>query len=175
MTSPASRLPSESPAVRDALTLLEHAYKARLRRAQRTIEHPLLVGALLAEHRQPAPVVAAGLLHDLLEDTDITVSELRGAVAPEVVKMVQALTQDPSIASYTQRKAELRRRILDAGAEAATVSLADKIAKLRDLTDRPKKRKLAHYRATLDGVEARYGASQLSETLRRQLARWPNA
>jgi (p)ppGpp synthase/HD superfamily hydrolase len=120
-------------------------------------------------------VVAAGLLHDVLEDTEVTLAELRDAVAPEVVDMVRALTENASLASYAQRKAALRHQILEAGAEPASVSLADKVAKLLDLTDRPKVRKIRHYRATLDGVEQRYGASRLSEMLRRQLARWPDA
>jgi (p)ppGpp synthase/HD superfamily hydrolase len=161
--------------VGDAMALLEVAYATRLRRASRTIEHPLLVGTLLAAHGQPPRVVAAGLLHDVVEDTAVTAAELQVAVAPEVADMVRALTQDPSIAGYARRKAVLRRQILDGGPEPATITLADKVAKLRDVVHRPKRRKLAHYRATLDGVEQRYGASPLSETLRTQLARWPEA
>jgi (p)ppGpp synthase/HD superfamily hydrolase len=170
-----SRLRSESPVVGDALAALEAAYGARLRRADRTIEHPLLVGRLLAAHDQPPRVVAAGLLHDVVEDTAVTVPELRVDVAPEVADMVQSLTQDESIAGYAQRKATLRRQILEAGPEPAMITLADKVAKLRDVSHRPKSRKLAHYRATLDGVEQRYGASPLSKALRAQLARWPEA
>jgi (p)ppGpp synthase/HD superfamily hydrolase len=173
--SPLRRLRSRSPVVADALAVLDDAYQTRLRRSNRTMEHPLLVGMLLAAHDQPPPVVAAGLLHDVVEDTAVTVTELRRSVTPEVAEMVQVLTQDESIADYSQRKAALRRQILEAGPEPSTVSLADKVAKLRDLADPPKKRKLAHYRATLDGVERRYGASQMSEMLRTQLARWPDA
>jgi len=169
------RLHSESPVVDEALALLESAYKARLRREHRTPEHSLLVGMLLATHDQPPAVVAGGLLHDVVEDTAVTVAELRVAVAPEVADMVQALTENASIVGYAQRKAALRSQILDAGPEPATISLADKIAKLDHLGYRPKKRKLAHYRATLDGVERRYGTSELSEMLRTQLARWPDA
>jgi hypothetical protein len=33
---------------------------------------------------------------------------------------------------------------------------------------------MAHYRATLDGIEARYGHSRVSERLREQLQRWPD-
>ena len=50
--------------------------------------------------------------------------------------------------------------------------VADKLAKLEAARQRPRKRRLAHYRATLDGVEDRYGRSPLSERLREQLARW---
>jgi (p)ppGpp synthase/HD superfamily hydrolase len=75
---------------------------------------------------------------------------------------------------YGERKAALRRQILDADPEAAIVSLADKTAKLQSAEHCPKDRRIAHYRATLDGIEARYGRSRLSERLREQLERWPD-
>ncbi len=63
--------------------------------------------------------------------------------------------------------------MLGAGVEVATVSLADKAAKLRARDTRPAARKLNHYRATLDEVVTHYGASDLSDELRAQLARSP--
>ena len=46
-------------------------------------------------------------------------------------------------------------------------------ARLQSVEYRPKHRRMAHYQATLDGIEARYGRSRLSERLREQLERWP--
>ena len=83
------------------------------------------------------------------------------------------MTQDSAIKKYKRRKAALRQRIVDAGPDAASVSLADKAAKLRSVRARPAERKLEHYRETLRGIEQRYGSSHLSELLREQLARWP--
>ena len=62
--------------------------------------------------------------------------------------------------------------ILGGSPEAAIVTLADKIAKLRGRKKPPSTRKLDHYRATLDGVEERYGSSPLSAQLREVLGRW---
>ncbi|HUA70360.1 MAG TPA: hypothetical protein VMA96_04750 [Solirubrobacteraceae bacterium] len=76
---------------------------------------------------------------------------------------------------YRERKAALRRQIVDAGVDAAAVSLADKAAKLRSLESRPAKRKLNHYRETLRGIEQRYGPSRLSVILREELDRRPDA
>ena len=152
---------------------LADAYRTRLRRAGKTVEHPTAVGELLTDDGQPPTVVVTGLLHDVLEDTDVTPAELHKRFGPDVARLVEALTQDTAIVNYGERKAALRRQILDAGPEAAIVSLADKAAKLQSVEHRPKDRRMAHYRATLDGIEARYGRSRLSERLREQLKPWP--
>lgn len=117
-------------------------------------------------------MVLTGLLHDVLEDTGVTDDELRDRFGPEISALVKSLTQDDSIPDYRTRKAALRRQILDGSQEAAIVTLADKIAKLRGRKKRPSTRKLDHYRATLDGVEERYGSSPLSAQLREVLGRW---
>jgi tRNA A37 threonylcarbamoyladenosine synthetase subunit TsaC/SUA5/YrdC len=88
-----------------------------------------------------------------------------------VTRLVEALTQDPSISDYAERKAALRRQILDAGPAAATVALADKAAKIASLRYRPKDKQLGHYRATLEGIEERYGRSPLSDRVRTELER----
>ena len=161
-----------TPGAEEAVAFVVDAYGTRLQRPGRTVEHPIAVAGLLASQGHPAPVVMAGLAHDLLEDTDVAADELLGRFGPEVSRLVEALTQDTAIDEYRDRKAALRQQILDAGPQAATITVADKLAKLETARQRPRKRRLAHYRATLDGVEDRYGRSPLSERLREQLARW---
>jgi (p)ppGpp synthase/HD superfamily hydrolase len=162
-----------SPDTDRALAFLRDAYGSRLRRNGRTPEHPIAVAELLREDGQPSDLVLAGLLHDVLEDTEVPSEELREQFGPEVTRLVEALTQDESIPKHRARKAALRQQVLDAGPEAATVALADKAAKLSSEQERPKERRLDHYRKTLTGVEQRYGRSRLSERLREQLARFP--
>jgi guanosine-3',5'-bis(diphosphate) 3'-pyrophosphohydrolase len=157
-----------------AHTFLVEAYRTRPRRRGRTVEHPIAVSELLADDGYRPTVVVAGLLHDVLEDTDVTPGELRERFGPDVTRLVEALTQDAAIGKYGERKATLRRQIIDAGPEAAIVSLADKTAKLQGTQARPKSRRMAHYAATLDGIVARYGDSRLSELLSQQLRRWPD-
>ena len=154
-----------------ALAFLEEAYD---RRSDRTIDHSLDVAQMLASEGQPLAVVIAGLLHDVVEDTRVTAGELRERFGAEVADIVAALTEDEGIADYEARKAALRRRTVAAGREAAKVALADKLSKVAGLESRPGPRRLAHYRATLDAVEAAYGPSPLSTRLREQLDRWPD-
>ena len=169
-----SRRVSDVPGADEALVFLGDAYRMRLRRPGRTVEHPVAVAGLLADDAQPPRVVVAGILHDVLEDTDATGGEIEAQFGSDIERQVAALTEDPSLPKYRTRKAALRRRILDAGAEAAAVSLADKAAKLRSVDSRPAKRKLHHYGETLRGIEQRYGPSRLSAMLREELDRWPD-
>ena len=157
----------------DARAFVEEAYRSR--GDDEDIEHPLAVGRLLRDDGQPPELVTAGLLHDILEDTDVSASELRERFGPEVTRIVEALTQDPSISGYEERKSALRRQILDAGRDAATVALADKAAKIGSLRSPPREDQLEHYRATLEGIEERYGRSALSERARAELERLPPA
>jgi (p)ppGpp synthase/HD superfamily hydrolase len=156
----------------DALAFLAEAYGRRLRRAGRTDEHPIAVGRLLAADGQSPHVVVAGLLHDVLEDTDASPAEVHARFGTYVGRLVEAVTQDASVEAYGERKAALRRRIIESGPEAATISLADKVAKLQLARQRPRKRRMRHYQATLEDVEERYGRSPLSGRLSELLARW---
>ena len=152
---------------------MQGAYRARGDDSDSAaIDHSLAVARLLQEDGQPDTVVLAGLLHDVLEDTNVTPAELRQRFGPEVTRLVEAMTQDPAIAEYGRRKEVLRQQILAAGSQAATIALADKTAKLQSEAERPNERRLAHYRATLAGIEQRFGPSPLSESLREQLARF---
>ena len=78
--------------------------------------------------------MVAGLLHDVLEDTDVAPEEVQARFGPEVARIVRALTQDPAIEDYAERKAALRRQTINAGRGAATIALADKVAKLQAST-----------------------------------------
>jgi (p)ppGpp synthase/HD superfamily hydrolase len=152
---------------------MQEAYQARGADGDSAaIDHSLAVARLLKEDGQPDTVVLAGLLHDVLEDTDVTPAELRQRFGPEVTRLVEAMTQDPAIAEYERRKGALRQQILAAGPQAATIALADKAAKLQSEAERPNERRLAHYRATLAGIQQRLGPSPLSQRLHEELARF---
>ena len=97
-------------------------------------------------------VQVAALLHDVVEDTPRTVRDVADTFGPRVASMVQALSEDPSIKHYAQRKRNLRSRAAAAGPEVLDISLADKVASLRHAVltgGKVSTRKLSHYRATL--------------------------
>jgi (p)ppGpp synthase/HD superfamily hydrolase len=91
------------------------------------IEHPMRVAALLDEQGYGAEALAAALLHDVVEDSETTLDDLRELFGEEVAGMVGALTDDESIDSYKARKAEHRERLAAAGEEAMAIYAADKL------------------------------------------------
>ena len=113
-------------------------------------------GWLLRCDGQPDEVIAAGLLHDALEKTATTAAELQNRFGAQIARLVESVSNDPSIIDQTSRKRELRDRVARADARTGAVFAADKIAKVRELAllpasqlDEPKNRaKLAHYRAS---------------------------
>ena len=106
-------------------------YARRLHEGQRRkadgapfIEHPIEVGMLLYEAGAIDEVIAAGLLHDVLEKTAATPYELSARFGRRVGEIVGAVTDDPRIVGYSRRKAALREQVADAGAGAGIGRLA---------------------------------------------------
>jgi (p)ppGpp synthase/HD superfamily hydrolase len=143
------------------------------------IAHPIEVARLLRSDGHPDHVIAAGLLHDLLEKTATTGAELDRRFGRRIARLVTTVSDDPSIGSYEERKRDLRDRVARSGSDALAVYAADKIAKVREQAMRaPSRRqdpdtraKLAHYRASLDMLRRIAGDVALVHRLDVELAR----
>ena len=70
---------SELPLARQAYTFAWEAHRGQRREsdAARFIAHPLEVASLLYNTGHAEPLVAAGILHDTVEDTDTTLADIR--------------------------------------------------------------------------------------------------
>ena len=97
------------------------------------ILHPLEVAQLLNGRGYSDEVVAAGVLHDSLEDTDATPLELEQRFGSVVAALVCSVSEPPGGGTYAQRKARLRSAMAHAGPESLAVYSADKVAKVREL------------------------------------------
>jgi 5'-deoxynucleotidase YfbR-like HD superfamily hydrolase len=121
-----------SALVRGALSVARRAHAGQFRQTGcdeiAFIDHLLAVGELLAEQNLSDEVLAAGLLHDVAEHADVDPESLRGRFGDEVVELVEALTEDPTIADYEERKKEHRERVAAAGPGARAIFAADKAA-----------------------------------------------
>ena len=122
------------------------------------IAHPIEVGRLLCGDCQPDATIAAGLLYDAFNQTATTGAEIHRRFGGRIARVVESVSDDPSLGDYKSRKRDLRDRVAPADPGARAVFVADKIAKVRELAPRaawqlnkPKNRaKLAHYRASLE-------------------------
>jgi (p)ppGpp synthase/HD superfamily hydrolase len=117
------------------------AYAARCHAGQRResdgapyIEHLSEVARLLRDAGCADAIVAAGLLHSVLQDTDVSAAELRARFGVTVSELVQATTDD-CVGSYPQRMHALREQIRNADHDAALLFAANEIAEVRELAD----------------------------------------
>jgi (p)ppGpp synthase/HD superfamily hydrolase len=99
------------------------------------LSHPLRVCELLAHAGADEPTLAAALLHDAVEDSELTVGEVVAGFGVDVGELVAALTEDPAIGDWARRKDALRAHVADAGPRAAAIYAADKLANLREMRD----------------------------------------
>ena len=132
-----------SPLTQRAVAFAErhHAHQTRdLDDAVPLVKHPVEVACLLHEAGYPNEVVAAGVLHDVLEDTDVEAAELEERFGPQVAQLVMNVSDDPSIEDEAERKAALRRQVAEAGEDAVLVFAADKVSKARELRLRASRR-----------------------------------
>jgi (p)ppGpp synthase/HD superfamily hydrolase len=98
------------------------------------IEHPRMVAATLAARDYSEATLAAALLHDVVEDSDTTVEELRAEFGDEIADLVAALSDDESIGSYRDRKDEHRRRVAAVDGDALAIYAADKLTNMTTLS-----------------------------------------
>jgi (p)ppGpp synthase/HD superfamily hydrolase len=169
------------PITQDALAFAASRHAGQRRDADNApfILHPLEVAHLLKGRDYPDHVIAAGVLHDVLEDTDVSRAELEERFGPEVAELVAVVSEPEEDGSYAERKARLREVVAAAGSDAAAVFAADKVAKAREFRlglvghrgsvaaiDREK---LDHYWACLALLERKLGPQPLVRQLRFEL------
>jgi (p)ppGpp synthase/HD superfamily hydrolase len=143
------------------------------------VMHPQEVAGLLHDAGYEDEVVAAGVLHDVIEDTSASRADIEERFGPEVARLVVAVSDDPSIEDAAERKAALRLQVAEAGENAAVIFAADKVSKARELrligTRGPlqpgARLKLDHYRESLDMLDQLIPGHELVRRLRSELER----
>ncbi|WP_448380679.1 RelA/SpoT family protein [Gloeomargarita sp.] len=144
-----------------ALMTKAFAFAERLHRGQKRksgedyIVHPVAVAGLLWELGGDAQMVAAGFLHDVLEDTQVTAETLTQEFGPEVTRLVEGVTKLSkfSFSSKTERQAENFRRMFLAMAQdirVIVVKLADRLHNMRTLEYLSPEAQVRIARETLD-------------------------
>src|SRR5829696_1504419 len=148
----------DSDVVSGAWQLALEAYRSSADgNAAADVEHPAITARLLYDAGCDETIVATAVLHDVIEDTGLDAATIAERCGPEVARRVEALTEDAQIASYAERKRELRARGIASGREVAAVMAADKVARAtRAAGGRMRPEKLRHFQATLSELGAAY-------------------
>lgn len=125
----------ELPLTRRAIEFAEEHHRRQHRAGDRApyLVHPLEVASYLERAGYPDSVVAAAVLHDVLEDSNVDRSELESRFGREVSDLVAVVSDDPEIEDVELRKDEVRERVRGAGGYALAVFGADKVSKVREL------------------------------------------
>ncbi len=117
------------------LMMVKHAGQIRKGDGADYREHPLEVAHILAHFNFGAEVIAGGLGHDLLEDTEATKEEILAASTPEVLRIIRAVSDDRSQTDWWQRKLAHIESIRRGGGKPVAVMVADHISNLRAALD----------------------------------------
>ena len=143
--------------------LLERAYRfasdahehQQRRSGEDFILHPLGVALILAELRSDDSTIAAGILHDVVEDTDATIEQVRDEFGDEVARLVEGVTKLTRIhfQSREQAQAENYRKMIVAMADdhrVILIKLADRLHNMRTIEYLGKQKQLQKARETLE-------------------------
>jgi guanosine-3',5'-bis(diphosphate) 3'-pyrophosphohydrolase len=124
-----------SDVVRDAYDLLvsKHAGQRQRVNGHPYVEHPVLVATDVSRAGFDPEMVAAALLHDIVEDSDVSVEDVQERFGRRVSALVEAMTDDVEVEPYERRKALHREQVVAAGPEAAAIFAADKLNNVRAL------------------------------------------
>jgi GTP pyrophosphokinase len=135
--------------------------------------HPLEVADLLADMKLDVVAVAAGLLHDVVEDTLTTPERITELFGPEIAHVVEGVTKIGAIpfSSSEERQAENFRKMLLAMVDdirVVLVKLADRLHNMRTLHHLPEERRTKIAQETLDiyaPIANRLGMSKVKNEL----------
>src|SRR3954454_17092093 len=138
--------------------------------------HPLAVADFLADMKLDAVAIAAGLLHDVVEDTLTTIERIRELFGPEVAHVVEGVTKISAIplstATSEERQAENFRKMLLAMVDdirVILVKLADRLHNMRTLSHLPDDRRIKIAQETRDiysPIANRLGMSKVKNELK---------
>jgi guanosine-3',5'-bis(diphosphate) 3'-pyrophosphohydrolase len=110
------------------------------------IEHPLVVASILADMKMDVATIAAGLLHDTIEDTETTIKDIKDLFGEEIAFLVGALTKLSKMEFTTKAAAQAEnfRKMLLAMSEDLRVILikfADRLHNMRTLQHLPENKR----------------------------------
>jgi guanosine-3',5'-bis(diphosphate) 3'-pyrophosphohydrolase len=139
------------PLVRRAYEFSAEAHSGQYRQSRKPyLEHCLEVAFILAEQHLDSAAIAAGLLHDVVEDTDVTSDRVREVFGDEIAELVDGVTKigELRFKSLEEEQAEYFRKMLLSMARdirVIIIKLADRLHNMRtlDSLDREKQLRIA--------------------------------
>jgi GTP pyrophosphokinase len=160
--------------LRRAYVFSAYEHKGQVRHSgEPYLVHPLEVADLLADMRLDVVAVAAGLLHDIVEDTQTSIDRIKDLFGADIAHVVEGVTKLGAIpfSSSEERQAENFRKMLLAMVDdirVILVKLADRLHNMRTLHHLPEERRVKIAQETRDiyaPIANRLGMSKLKNEL----------
>ncbi|MCS7221507.1 MAG: GTP diphosphokinase [Anaerolineae bacterium] len=153
--------PSDIELIERAYTLAAAAHDGQVRASgEAYIHHPLAVASILAELNLDPATIAAGLLHDVAEDSQYNIQYIEEHFGPEVARLVDGVTKLEQIdelrkpaESLQDEKAESLRKMFLAMVDdvrVVLIKLADRLHNMRTLSSLPEHKRRRIARETLE-------------------------
>jgi len=142
--------------IRRAFETAEERHRGQLRRSgEDFIHHPYGVARICAELHLDEQTIAAALLHDVVEDTDAELDDLRAEFGSEIAQLVEGVTKLTRIqfSSREQAEAENYRKMIVAMAQDVRViliKLADRLHNMRTIEYLGKQKQVQKAKETLE-------------------------
>ncbi len=124
-----------SERVFQAIQFATKAHTGQFRKGTKVpyIVHPLGVAKILIEAGCSEDVVVAGILHDTVEDSSTRIDDIRRDFGEEVARLVSGASEPDKSDTWENRKQHTIDNLETAPMDAVYVSLADKLANIRDI------------------------------------------
>src|SRR6476469_9067240 len=160
--------------LRRAYVFSAYEHKGQVRHSgEPYLVHPLEVADLLADMKLDVVAVAAGLLHDIVEDTQTPIERIKELFGTDIAHVVEGVTKLGAIpfSSSEERQAENFRKMLLAMVDdirVILVKLADRLHNMRTLHHLPEERRLKIAQETRDiyaPIANRLGMSKIKNEL----------
>ncbi|MAT22481.1 MAG: bifunctional (p)ppGpp synthetase/guanosine-3',5'-bis(diphosphate) 3'-pyrophosphohydrolase [Rhodobiaceae bacterium] len=157
-----------------AFVIAEIAHQNQKRRSgDPYISHPLEVAKILTEYRLDDSTIITALLHDTIEDTKLTLKEVRGEFGDEIARLVDGLTKIGKLDLFTKEaeQAENFRKLILAmsnDVRVLIVKLADRLHNMRTINYLPHDKQQIIAKETIEvyaPLSGRLGIHSLKEEL----------
>ena len=157
-----------------AFNLAESAHQNQKRKSgDPYISHPLAVAKILTEYKLDSATITTGLLHDTIEDTNLTLIEVKNQFGDEIADLVDGLTKIGKLNLFTKEaeQAENFRKLILAmsnDVRVLIVKLADRLHNMRTINYLPQNKRLSIAKETIEiyaPLSGRLGIQSLKEEL----------
>jgi (p)ppGpp synthase/HD superfamily hydrolase len=125
------------PNIFQAIEFAARAHAGQYRKGTRIpyIVHPLAVARILIENDAPEEVILASVLHDVIEDTPVTLEQVRANFGDDVARLVQAMSEPDKSDTWENRKRDTLEFLETAPQDVLLIKVADQLDNIRGIRE----------------------------------------